>query len=175
MTIKKSALLLGLALALPFATGCKKPEEGAPPPSAESTPATTETEVPGVTSPSDLSPAAAQARVDDVTVGHALAADGKIADGKSGDNYAPGKPLYVAMSVEDTPAASAIKVVWLGPNDTRVGDETKTVTTGEKTLNFSAGNTAKWPLGDYRVEVWIGDEKVASKDFDIVEPAKADK
>jgi len=178
MTTKKSALLLGLlVLALPLAMGCKKPEEGAPPPSssAEPTPATTETEIPGTTSPSDLSPATAQARVDDVTVGHDLAPDGKIADGKKGDDFAPGKPVYVTMSVGDTPATSAIKVVWYGPNDARLSDETKTVETGQKTLNFSSGDTSTWAKGDYKVEVWIADEKVSSKDFHIVDASKADK
>jgi hypothetical protein len=178
MTINKSALLLGLVLALPLATGCaKKSEEGAPPPtpSAEATPTTTETEVPGTTSPSDLSPATAQARVDDVKVGHALDADGKIADDKKGDKFAPGKTVYVSMSVGDTPASSAIKVVWYGPNDTRISDETKTVETGQHNLNFSSGDTAKWAKGDYHVEVWIADEKVNTENFSIVDTSKADK
>jgi hypothetical protein len=177
MTIQKSALLLGLVFALPLATGCKPKDEGAPPPtpSAEATPTTTETEIPGTSSPSDLSPATAQARVDDVTVGHELGADGKIADGKKGDKFAAGKTVYVSMAVGDTPATSAIKVVWYGPNDTRITDETKSVTTGEKYLNFTSGDTSAWAKGDYRAEVWIADEKVSSQSFSIVDASKADK
>lgn len=173
----KTLILLGLISALPFATGCKKqtPPEGAEINPAEATPTTTESEIPGTTSPSDLSPAAAESRIDDVATGHELGADGAIATDKTGDEFAPGKPLYVAMTVADAPADSAVKVVWYGPNETRVGEETKTVTPGEKKLNFSAGDTSKWPEGEYRVEVWLADEKVASDDFHIVPAAKTDR
>jgi hypothetical protein len=172
----KTLILLGLVSALPFATACKKqtPPEGAEINPAEATPTTTESEIAGTASPSDLSPATAQARIDDVTTGGALGADGAIASDKVGNEFAPGKPLYVAMSVGDTPADSSVKVVWYGPGDTRVGEESKTVTAGEKFMNFSAGDTAKWAQGDYRVEVWLADEKVASQDIHIVPASKTD-
>src|SRR6185295_4738543 len=75
--MKTNRILLSLALVAAFGfAGCKKKE--AEPDASEATPAVTESEVPGAASQSDLSPATAESRVDDVTTGHALAADGSI-------------------------------------------------------------------------------------------------
>lgn len=139
---------------------------------AEATPRVTETEQPGTQSATDLNPVQAEARIDDVAVGHAVGADGAIPSANAGDDFEPGKPIYVAMEVADTPADSAVKVVWFGPNQTRISEEVKRVAAGSQYLNFSAGNTSTWSQGDYRVEVWLGDEKVASEPFNLVGPGE---
>jgi hypothetical protein len=173
----KRLIVITLAAATIGSWGCRKtasPETAQSNP-AEATPRVAETERPGVSSPTDLSPAEAEARIDDVALGHALGADGAIMADQTGDDFAPGKPIYLAMEVGDTPADSAVKVVWFGPNETRVGEETKRVAAGTKFLNFSAGNTSRWAKGDYRAEVWIGDEKVASEQFNLVDAGNTDR
>jgi hypothetical protein len=162
-----------LVAALPFALGCK-PKEGAEPDDASDTAAqATEGEIAGTNQPSDLNPVEAQTMVDDVTIGHQVGADGTIAVADQGDDFAPGDPIYVAMRVADTPAGSAVKVVWYGPGETRIGEDQKTVNTGDQHLSFKAADTAAWAKGDYRAEVWIGDEKVNTQQFQIVDKAGA--
>ncbi len=169
--MKTNRILLSLSLVAAFGfAGCQKKE--AEPDASEVTPAVTESEVPGVTSQSDLSPAAAESRVDDVTTGHSLAADGSIDSAQVGDDFAPGEMVHIAMKVGDTPAGSAIKVVWYGPGDKRINDETKTVATGDVYLNFSA-DTKGWAKGDYKAEIWIGDENVNTERFQVVDAANA--
>jgi hypothetical protein len=171
MKINRFSIALGLVLvaALSFA-GCKK--ETAEPNADEVTPVATESEVPGATSQSDLSPATAEARVDDVSIGHGLAADGSIDAAQIGDDFAPGEKVHVAMEIGDTPAGSAIKIVWYGPGDNRINEETKTVETGQTYLNFEA-DTKGWAKGDYRAEIWIGDENVNTERFQVVDAANA--
>ncbi|HEX2222953.1 MAG TPA: hypothetical protein VHN15_01970, partial [Thermoanaerobaculia bacterium] len=106
-------------------------------------------------------------------IGSALDANGTIDAENGGDDFTPGQPIYVAMNVGDVPAGSAVKVAWYGANETKVGEETKTVTEGVATLNFQATDTASWAKGDYRVEVWYGDEKVAEEQFQIVDAENA--
>jgi hypothetical protein len=77
------------------------------------------------------------------------------------------------MEVGDAPATSPVKVVWYGPNETKIGEETKTVSSGQKYLNFTATDTSSWAMGDYRAEVWVGDEKVNEQQFNIVEASDA--
>lgn len=167
-------LMLTVAVAFVAFAACKaKTAEVATPNPDEVTTTTTEKEVAGVQAPGDLSPAEAEARIDDVTIGHELGPDGAILAGTGGDDFAPGQPIHLAMEVGDTPAGSAVKVVWFAPGETRIGEETKTVAAGTKFLSFNAGNTAGWAKGDYRAEVWIGDEKVNTQQFQIVEPAQA--
>ena len=171
----KRFVILSLIAATASGWACQKAasEQTAQRNPAEATARVTEKEQPGINRPADLSPAEAEARIDDVALGHALGADGAIMADKTGDDFEPGKPLYVAMEVGDTPADSAVKVVWFGPNETRIAEEVKRVAAGSKYLNFSAGNTRNWAKGDYRAEVWIGDEKVAAEMFNIVGPGEA--
>jgi len=168
-------IFLGTAFAASLAlAGCKGKEETAQPNPDEATPAVAEQEMSGTESQTDLSPMTAQARIDDVTLGHAVAADHSIAADQSGDDFAPGETVHLAMKVGDTPAGSAVKVVWLGPGDARIGDETKTVATGEAYLEFEK-DTKGWAKGDYKVEVWLGDEKVNTENFQIVDAKNAGK
>jgi len=171
----KNLTVAALCLVIPMAlVGCKSKETAEVEP-GEATTATSESEVAGVSSSSDLSPATAQARIDDVTIGHALSADGTIAADKQGDDFAPGEAVNVSLEVGDTPAGSAVKVVWFAADESRLGEETKTVAAGDKYLTFTSGDTSTWAVGDYRAEVWLADEKVNTQQFQIVAPANAGK
>jgi hypothetical protein len=164
----RSLLMVTLILAL-FAIACGRDETAEPPA------ATTTMEQPGTTNPADVAPTTAQSWIDDVTIGHELAADGSMATGKGGDDFAPGQPVYVTMEVGDAPPNSTVKVLWYGPGETKITEESKPVTAGQKYLSFEAKNTKSWAKGDYRAEVWIGDEKVNTQQFQIVDAAGAGK
>jgi len=169
--MKRMAMVVGSLLVL----GCSPRDvDRAQPNPDEKTPAVTETEKPGVQAPGDLNPVEAQLRIDDVTLGHEVGPDGAMVAGKTGDDFAPGEMVHLSMEVGDTPAGSAIKVVWFGPGETRIAEDTKPVVTGSKYLAFHTETTG-WKLGDYRAEVWVGDEKVNTQQFQIVEPAAAGK
>ena len=164
-----------LLLMMPLAIACA-PKEKAESDDKDDTAATvSETEKPGVNSPGDLNPVEAQTMIDDVTIGHSTAADGSIAADQQGDDFAPGDTINVSMEVGDTPAGSAVKVVWYGPGETKVGEETKTVNAGDHYKSFESASTSSWAKGDYRAEVWIGDEKVNTQQFQIVDKSEAGK
>lgn len=161
--MKKSLLVVILAMTTTVFVACGRDETAEPP--AE----TTTMEQPGMGSPSDVSPTVAQSWIDDVTIGSELAADGSMTPGQTGDDFAPGQPIHLSMEVGDAPPASQVKIVWYGPNETMIGEESKPVVSGEKYLNFTATDTTSWAKGDYRAEVWIGDEKVNTQQFQIVD------
>jgi hypothetical protein len=135
---------------------------------------TTEQEMAGTKSPNDLNPVKAQTMIDDVTIGHKVV-DGTIPNADQGDDFAPGQPVYITMKVADTPATSKIKVAWFGPGDAKISDEEKSVPQGAKYLSFSQTKTGSWAKGDYRAEVWIGDEKVNTQHFNVTDKSKAGK
>ena len=144
-------LILSLSMVL---VACGRDETADPPPS------TVTTEQAGTSSPTDIAPTTAQSWIDDVTIGSELGADGAMVAGKTGDDFAPGQTVHLTMEVGDAPPASQVKVVWYGPNETKIGEESKPVVAGQKYLSFSSPSTSSWAKGDYRAEVWIGDEKV---------------
>jgi hypothetical protein len=98
-----------------------------------------------------------------------------IAAADQGDDFAPGDPIYLTMKVGDAPAGSEVKVVWYGPGEMKVKEESKAVNQGDKYLTFEAANTGSWQKGDYRAEVWIGDEKVNQQELQIVDQSEAGK
>lgn len=167
--MKRTILLVVLATMMVFAISCGRDETAEPPAT------TTTVEQPGTASPSDVAPTTAQSWLDDFTLGHELAADGTMVTGKTGDDFAPGQPLHLTMEVGDAPPGSSVKVVWYGPGETKIGEENKPVVSGQKWLPFTASNTSTWAKGDYRAEVWIGDEKVNTQQFQIVDAAGAGK
>ena len=160
-------LTLSLALALCVLAACGRDE------TADAPAATTTVEQPGVNSPADVAPTTAQSWLDDVTIGSELAADGSMATGKTGDDFAPGQAIHIAIETGDAPPGAVVKLVWYGPNETKIGEENKPVVAGQKYLNFTATNTASWAKGDYRAEIWVGDEKVNTQQFQIVDANKA--
>lgn len=172
MKMSKLMALL-LVLALP-AIGCKTQEQAEVDDPNDTATGTTEQEVPGVDQATDLNPVEAQTMVDDVTIGKKVDADGMIAAEDQGDDFAPGETVYLTMNVSDAAASSAVKVSWFGPGETRISDDEKTVTAGAKYLTFQA-DTAQWAKGDYRAEVWIGDEKVNTQQFQVVDAGNAGK
>ena len=165
-TTKLLAMLL--LLVMPFAFGCRTQEEAEMDDADDTATMTTEQEVAGTEGAGDLNPIEAQTMVDDFTIGSNVGQDGMIAPEDQGDDFAPGDTVYYTMNVADAPAGSAVKVVWFGPGETRINEEEKTVDPGTKYLTFQA-DTANWEKGDYRAEVWIGDEKVNTQQFQVVD------
>jgi len=164
---KKLIVSLALTMALAVSFGCKKAAETT---AADAQPLkTTTAEIAGTANPNDLNPVTAQSYIDKVRMGHQLGTDGTIAEDQKGDNFSPRQPIHLSMTVKDAPANAAVKVVWYGPNETKIRTEQKSVPVGATTLAFSSTDTAKWALGDYRAEVWIGDEKVDTESFKMVD------
>jgi hypothetical protein len=167
--MKNWILISTLVVLAAFAVACGRDETAEPPATV------TTAEQPGTASPADIAPTTAQSWIDDVTIGHELAPDGSMVAGKGGDDFAPGQPIHLTMEVGDAPPNSAVKVVWYGPNETKINEENKPVVAGQKYLSFTAQDTKSWAKGDYRAEVWIGDEKVNQQQFQIVDAAGAGK
>jgi hypothetical protein len=155
-----------------LATGCKQTESATTGSEPTATQASTE-EIAGTTSPNDLNPVQAQSFIDDVSIGHEVGSDGSIPAGKTGDDFAPGEAVWVTMKVNNAPASSAVKITY-STGGNKVGEETKQVPAGATYLSFSK-DTKGWGKGDYDADVFIGDEKVNTQHFQIVDAANAGK
>lgn len=112
----------------------------------------------------ETNPATAQMWVDDF----ALASANAPAGAAMKTTFAPGEPLQVTMSVDDAPQGASVTTYWFGPNDQPLGYETKSVTAGQDQLSFTHDNTHDWRHGEYRAEIWVGDEKVNEQEFQII-------
>jgi hypothetical protein len=138
---------------------------------AEMTPTVTETERPGTDAPSDITPMTARLRISDLKVGPQVGADGAVV--KNVDEVLPGEAIHASIAVGDVSAGSQVKAVWLGPEDQRLGEDVKGVAQGLAFLTFNAPDTTAWAPGDYKVEIYLGDELAGSESFDIVQKTPA--
>jgi hypothetical protein len=111
--------------------------------------------------------------VDDVLLGTAVATDGQIPAKSRTDDFVPGENIYLTMDVSDAAPGTMVKVVWFGPDERPIGEQSQTVTSGVSTLKFMKDGTRAWKTGDYRAEVWVGDEKVNDERFNLVSARSA--
>jgi hypothetical protein len=109
--------------------------------------------------------------VDDVNIGVSLAANGRVPAG-SVDDFLPGEDIIVTMGLNDAAPGTAVSVVWIGPDEQRIAEQRQEVTQGATSLRFVMDGTREWKPGDYRAEVWVGDDKVDDQRFKIV-PARS--
>lgn len=172
--MNRLSLVIALCAAGTLAA-CAKPNSSAAPAVAPDTAQTgTPQEQSGSSSPADVSAMRAQTWFDDFSISSKLNPDGSaVSDNSAGKDFAPGTPVHVAMEVKDAPASTPVKVIWFGPNETKIGEETKQVAPGEKYMNFTAKDTSKWANGDYKAQIWVGDEKVNEQEFHVDTGARA--
>jgi hypothetical protein len=131
------------------------------------TPGTSETELDGRESGTDLNPLKAQTYVDYVRMGYGVDPEGKVPDDMRGDNFADADTVYVSMEVTDAPAGSNVQLsIYDKATNERVWSETRTVMAGRSHLNFAI-DAAKLAKGNYRADVIIGDETVANREFEV--------
>lgn len=174
MRASTNIFAIAVIASLPIVAGCEKYHEEVASGGANDTATqTSEKEMAGANQQGDLNPLEAQAMVDDVTLGKTAAPDGTIAAKDQGDDFAPGEPIVLSMKVADAPPGTAVKVVWYGPDETKLAEVEKTVNAGEDHLIFQATDTGSWQKGDYRAEVWVGDEKVAQQQLQIVDKSES--
>jgi hypothetical protein len=154
------SLAVLLTLALPLAAGCRQNVHEATDNSLGT---------PYSASAQHLDPIKAHNMVSDVTLGKKVSPDGNITSADQANRFAPGEPIYIEMKVGGAPAGTAVKVDWYDANEQKVAEDLKAVGKKAKYVDFQAKNAGTWPQGDYKAEVWIGDQKVASQQFSIVD------
>ena len=155
------AILVAVALLLLLFSACQAEDPEAPP-------TTPPEEVAGIDeSPSDVGPLRAEVWLKNPRFGTELAADGTLV--ATHDAFAPGEVIHFFADVDETvPAGSTIRIVWYGPDDLQREQSTLALGPDADVLHVWTEQTADWPLGEHRIEVFIGDEEAIDAGFDLV-------
>jgi|HubBroStandDraft_3_1064219.scaffolds.fasta_scaffold16945_1 hypothetical protein len=160
--MSRSRWLAGLmAAALPLAAGCNSSGQAA---SGAGD---------GAANPNHVNPLRAKTMVVNVATGHQLGPDGTIPPDQQGKNFPAGKPLFVAFRLHDAPAGANVRADWYDAQGRKLASTEKKVLPGEPAMSFTSPDTSSWPKGTYRVEIWLGDQKVDTESFSIAEPEKS--
>jgi hypothetical protein len=150
------SVLTAAAVAL---AACGKKEE---PPKPAAAPAP-----PPVAAPAPA-PAPAGVTAGNIAVGKAIGADKKVS--AAVDSFGKSDTFYV--SVDTTGAGTAtLKAKWTYHKDGKtvpVKEDMQTIApTGPATSEFHISKPDGWPLGDYQVEVFVGDKSAGTRKFSV--------
>lgn len=79
--------------------------------------------------------------------------------------------FYAVVELENAPDDTALKAVWtaVDADDTDPGlviDEVET-TAGTGSVNFNLTNDQLWPVGDYKVDIYLNDELSQTLEFEV--------
>lgn len=148
------AVLTAAAVAL---AACGKKDE---PPKPAATPVAPPVQAP-VAAPAGVTVSA-------INLGKAIGADKKVS--AATEVFDKADTFYA--SIDTTGAGSAtLKATWTYHKDGKVApvkEDTQTIApTGPATSEFHLSKPDGWPVGDYQVEVFIGDKSVGVKKFSV--------
>lgn len=161
----RQPLILAASLAAVLAlSACGKKDDSAsqvpstPPPAAEPM-------SPAPSAPVDNTPAASAVTFGTVELGSTVDASNKIA--ASGTSFAPKDTIYA--SVETTGNGNAtLAAKWSYQDGQVVHEDSKTINAnGPETTAFMISKPSGLPAGNYKVDITLNGNQVASKDFAV--------
>ncbi|GLQ47453.1 hypothetical protein GCM10007862_25040 [Dyella lipolytica] len=161
MKISRKPVIFAVSLAAALALGAcgKKEEASAPPPAPAPAPAATQ---PAPT-PAPAAPAAVS--VTSVDLGSAVDADQKITTATT--SFTPKDTIYASIATGGAGTA-AFGVKWSYQDGQTVKEDTKTINpTGPANTEFHISKPSGWPTGNYKVDISLNGQSVASKDFSV--------
>ncbi|MEO7743736.1 MAG: hypothetical protein ABIR98_12420 [Usitatibacter sp.] len=148
--------MMTLALVAVGLTACKKDAPPAPLPAPKTAPAPAP------------APAAVAVGVSSVTLGKAVGADKKVS--AATDTFAKGDTIYASTDTTGSGTAT-LKARWTytsGGKSVPVKEDSQTIqATGPSTTEFHVSKPDGWPVGDYQVEILLGDNVVQTKRYSV--------
>ena len=152
-------LLVTLAALVLTLNACGKKED-APKPQVAPVPTAAPASVPP--------PAVAGVTVGTITLGNAVGAGKKVS--QASDSF--GKKDTIYASVDTTGSGSAtLKAKWTyrkGGQESLVKEDKQMITpTGPASNEFHISKPDGWPVGDYQVEIFVGDKPAQTKSFTV--------
>lgn len=167
----RQPLILAVALTSALAlSACGKKDEsaspipGTPPPSA-----TAPTTTPAPASTAGMAPAGstttAAVTLNTVELGSTVDANNKIL--ASGTSFAPKDTIYASVDTSGNGAAT-VSAKWTYQDGQTVHEDSKTINAmGPETTAFMISKPGGLPTGNYKVDIALNGNQVASKDFSV--------
>jgi ABC-type oligopeptide transport system substrate-binding subunit len=105
-------------------------------------------------------------RVTQVDVGRSLHPDKTIND--SAASFKPNDTVYASIATRGSAATATLKARWTYQDGQVVNDSTQTIApTGDTRTEFHVSKPDGWPIGKYKLEVFLNGSSAATKDFEV--------
>jgi len=105
-------------------------------------------------------------KVTDVSLGRAIGSDKAISDLTA--SFRPGDTIYASVATEGSALSGTLRAKWTFEDGQTVDDSTRTlVPTGPERTEFHISKPGGWPVGKYKVEVYLNDQPASAKSFNV--------
>ncbi|HUR32493.1 MAG TPA: hypothetical protein VM032_01775, partial [Vicinamibacterales bacterium] len=108
----------------------------------------------------------ATVRVTNVSLGRAIGGDKAITDGT--DKFRPNDTIYASVATEGTAANATVRAKWTFEDGQTVDESTQKIAPGgRERTEFHIAKPNGWPVGKYKVEVFVNDQSAETKSFEV--------
>ena len=105
-------------------------------------------------------------RVTEVTLGRAVGADKAVTDRT--DNFKPSDTIYASVATEGSAPSATVRARWTFEDGQLVDESTRTIAPNNRErTEFHISKPSGWPAGKYKVEVFLDNQSVETKSFDV--------
>jgi hypothetical protein len=117
--------------------------------------------------PSDTTGTAGSAvKVSDVTLGRAIGGDKAITDPT--DNFRPTDTIYASVATDGSSASTTLRARWTYEDGQVVDESTRAIAPNNRErTEFHISKPNGWPAGKYKLEVFLDNHPVETKNFDV--------
>jgi len=105
-------------------------------------------------------------KVADVTLGRAISGDKAISD--STDKFRPNDTIYASVATEGSAPSTTLRARWTFEDGQTVDESSRTIAPNNRErTEFHISKPNGWPAGKYKLEVFLNDQSVETKTFEV--------
>ena len=105
-------------------------------------------------------------RVTDVTLGRAVGGDKAITDRT--ETFQPNDTIYASVATEGSASSATLRARWTFEDGQVVDESTRTIASNNRErTEFHISKPNGWPTGKYKLEVFLDDRSVETKNFEV--------
>jgi hypothetical protein len=105
-------------------------------------------------------------KVTDVTLGRAIGGDKAISD--STDKFHPNDTIYASVTTDGSAPSATLRARWTFEDGQAVDESSRTIAPNNRErTEFHISKPNGWPAGKYKLEVFLNDQSVETKTFEV--------
>jgi hypothetical protein len=105
-------------------------------------------------------------RVTDVTLGRAVGGDKAITD--RAETFRPNDTIYASVATDGSASSATLRARWTFEDGQVVDESTRTIAPNNRErTEFHIAKPSGWPAGKYKVEVFLDNQSVETKNFEV--------
>lgn len=105
-------------------------------------------------------------KVTDVTLGRAIGVDKAISDRT--DKFRPNDTIYASVTTDGSAPSATLRARWTFEDGQTVDESSRTIAPNNRErTEFHMSKPNGWPAGKYKLEVFLNDQSVDTKTFEV--------